>query len=96
MKNRKYIFCFSVWINFHFVIGLAIQEDIFILGIGRNIRKLRKGRGLTQSQLAEIMGLEDEFQVRRIELGKNVNPTMKLMIKFANAFEVNLCEIIPE
>jgi len=56
--------------------------------LGDRIRELRKARGLTQEQLAEMVGVEQKH-VSRLELGKSF-PTIERLEKLAEAFNVPL------
>ena len=54
--------------------------------LGARIREIRKSRGMTQEQLAEIINVEQKH-VSRIEVGKSY-PTIDRLEKIAEAFEV--------
>jgi transcriptional regulator with XRE-family HTH domain len=54
--------------------------------LGARIRELRKARGLTQEQLAEMVDIEQKH-VSRIELGKNY-PTIDRLEKIAEALNL--------
>lgn len=56
--------------------------------LGARIREIRKARGLTQEQLAELVDVEQKH-VSRIELGKNY-PTIGRLEKMATALKVPL------
>lgn len=56
--------------------------------LGARIREIRKARGLTQEQLAEMVDVEQKH-VSRIESGKNY-PTIDRLEKMAAALEVPL------
>jgi transcriptional regulator with XRE-family HTH domain len=56
--------------------------------IGKSIARERTARGLTQEQLAEIIGVEQET-VSRFERGATLPPLMRL-IQLADYFEVPL------
>ena len=53
---------------------------------GKNIRKLRKEKGLTQKKLGELCGM-NEVQIRQYELGK-ANPKYETLKKIADALDV--------
>lgn len=59
---------------------------------GDNIRRIRKEKGLTQSQLAKKAGIS-EISVRKYESGKR-KPKLETMEKIANALDVPLDEIL--
>lgn len=56
--------------------------------LGARIREIRKARGLTQEQLAEMIDVEQKH-VSRIESGKNY-PTIDRLEKVAAALKVPL------
>ncbi|RQW84529.1 MAG: XRE family transcriptional regulator [Geobacter sp.] len=56
--------------------------------LGARIREIRKARGLTQEQLAEMIDVEQKH-VSRIESGKNY-PSIDLLEKMAAALKVPL------
>ena len=60
--------------------------------IGEFLRELRKGKGLTQEQLAEQFSISRR-SVSRWETGSNM-PDVGLLIKIADFFEVDIREII--
>ncbi|HTB05823.1 MAG TPA: helix-turn-helix transcriptional regulator [Bacteroidia bacterium] len=60
--------------------------------IGRNIRKFRVKKGLTQLDLAAMCGLE-ETAIGRLENG-NTNPTIKTLLKLAKALDVKLTMLV--
>ena len=60
--------------------------------IGEFLRELRKGKGLTQEQLAEQFNISRR-SVSRWETGSNM-PDVGLLIEIADFFDVDICEII--
>lgn len=59
--------------------------------LGERIRELRKNRGLTQDQFAELIEVEQKH-VSRIELGKSF-PTIERLEKISQALNVPLRDI---
>lgn len=53
--------------------------------LGGNIRKYRKGKGLTQEEVAEMTGLSVNY-FRQIELG-NKTPQLKTFVTIAEVLE---------
>ena len=53
---------------------------------GENLKNLRKNKGLTQSELAESIGLETH-NLNRIEKGKSF-PQVKTLINIINYFNI--------
>ena len=60
--------------------------------IGKNMRKYRLAKGLTQLDLAATCGFH-ESNIGRLENG-NTNPTIKTLIKIAKALEVKLTDLV--
>lgn len=58
---------------------------------GARIRELRKSRGLSQEQLAEVIGI-DQKHMSRIELGKSY-PSLDRLARIAEALHVSLHNI---
>jgi len=56
--------------------------------LGARIREIRKSRGMTQEQLAEVINVEQKH-VSRIEVGKNY-PTIDRLEKIAEALDVSM------
>jgi len=61
--------------------------------ITKNLRKLRKAKGLSQEKLARLADVANNTIVK-IEAGKNQNPTLNTLKKIAKAFEVSVDELI--
>ena len=57
--------------------------------LGANVRKYRKIAGLTQEELAEIIGCSNSH-IGQIENGRGV-PSLDMMVKIANALGVPVC-----
>ncbi len=60
--------------------------------IGLFLKELRKQKGLTQGQLAEMMGVSDRT-VSRWENGKNM-PDLSILVELADYYEIDIREII--
>ena len=63
-----------------------------VIAFGRVLRTLRKGKELTQEQLAFEAGVERNF-ISLIERGIN-QPTIRVLFKLATALETSPSEII--
>ena len=59
--------------------------------LGERIRELRKNRGLTQEQFAQLIEVEQKH-VSRIELGKSF-PTIERLEKISQALKVPLRDV---
>jgi transcriptional regulator with XRE-family HTH domain len=77
-------FCFC-----HFT-GILLQEGKMMKTtkelLGARVKELRKARGLSQDQLAEMIGIEPKH-VSRIEVGKSY-PTLDRLERIAIALDV--------
>lgn len=60
--------------------------------IGHNLRRLRKAKGLKQSELAELVGVEDKT-VSRIEVGGNY-PSMDLLVRMSSVLDCQLTDFV--
>ena len=60
--------------------------------IGNNVKKYRKLKGLKQSELAELVGVEDKT-ISRIEVGGNY-PSFDLLIRSAKALDKELVDFV--
>lgn len=68
------------------------KHKIFLKKIGKNIARIRKGKNLTQVQLADIAYMDDS-SIRRIESGRN-NSSIVILLRLAEALKVPLLELI--
>ena len=60
--------------------------------IGNNLKRLRLEKGFKQSELAEIVGVEDKT-ISRIEVGGNY-PSMDLLVRLAEALDCELVDFV--
>ena len=61
--------------------------------IGKNIRKFRQEKGISQDRLSKLADLSLNSVVN-IELGGNLNPTIETLNKIANALDVRVDDLI--
>ena len=61
--------------------------------LGKNIKKFRKKMNLSQEGLAQKAGITWSSIVK-IETGAQDNPTIKTLIKIADALNVSLDELV--
>jgi len=61
--------------------------------ITKNLRKLRKAKGLSQEKLARLADIANNTIVK-IEAGKNKNPTLDTLQKIAKALGVSIDDLI--
>lgn len=71
-----------------------MNKSDLLKNIGRNIKKIRESKGLSQVDLIGKMdGLFDPTNISRIEAGRN-NPTIYTLQRIADALEVPLSELV--
>ena len=71
----------------------SISTVHFSKKVGLIVRELRIERGLSQSQLADRMGIE-RSRVARLELGQTAI-NVDLLLSFANGLEVSIYSLLP-
>lgn len=59
------------------------------MNLGQQIKQKRKGKGLTQEQLAKMVGFASKVAVYRIENGK-ANPSRVSLERIADALECRI------
>ncbi|MFC4586519.1 helix-turn-helix domain-containing protein [Sphaerisporangium corydalis] len=62
-------------------------------GIGRQLKRTREDRGLTQEQLAERSGLSRDI-IAKLEQGRRRSARLTTIMRLANALDVELAEMI--
>jgi len=62
--------------------------------VGQKIRQIRRGKGITQDQLAELAGL-NRVHLYRIETGRQ-SMTLRTLKIIADALGVKLRRLIPD
>jgi len=63
--------------------------------VSKNIRKLRRGKGISQDRLSKKADLALNTIVK-IETGKNPNPTVETLKKIAKALDVSVGDLFKE
>lgn len=61
--------------------------------IGKNIKKFRQEKGISQDRLSKLADLSLNSIVN-IESGNNINPTIETLNKIANALSVKLDDLL--
>ncbi|MDH1487763.1 MULTISPECIES: helix-turn-helix domain-containing protein [Acinetobacter] len=61
---------------------------------GQLVRKYRKGRSMSQEQLALLCNMDRSY-LGRIERGE-VNPTLEKLYELAKSLDVNVKDLLPE
>ena len=60
--------------------------------VGRNVRRVRQHRGLTQEQLAELSGFSQQY-ISGLEKGRR-NPTIVTLYELATVLGVSHIELV--
>ncbi len=60
--------------------------------VGRNVRRLRQRKGLTQEEFAEISGFSQQY-ISSLERGRR-NPTIVTLYELATALGVSHMELV--
>ncbi len=61
--------------------------------IGKNIKRLRQGKGISQDKLSKLADISLNTVVK-IELDQNPNPTLETIKKLAKALGVSLDDLV--
>lgn len=69
-----------------------MQKDILLRKLGNRIRKIRLEKGMSQVELANSIG-KDQQSIQRLEAG-NVNPTFYYLKEVADGLDVEIHEIV--
>ena len=69
---------------------MFLMEKESLKAFGSRVRELRKEKNLTQSELAELIGLSPNF-IGMVERGER-NTSVDKIFKLAAAFEITLAE----
>lgn len=67
---------------------MAVKKTGFLKQFGEHIRQIRIKRGMTQFDLASIIG-KDRQSLQRLESG-NVNPSLYYLYEIAEGLEIDL------
>jgi transcriptional regulator with XRE-family HTH domain len=62
---------------------------------GRNVRRQRRARDISQEDLAERAGINRTY-LSALESTSSVNPTLRVMEGIANALGVTICSLLGE
>lgn len=73
---------------------MKIDKQLFAKQLGANIAKYRQQNGLTQEQLAELLGIGNEA-VSRIERGVSM-PSLMRLVEFANVFQCGIKDLFTD
>jgi transcriptional regulator with XRE-family HTH domain len=68
-----------------------MNEKEYLIELGNNIKRIRQKRKISQVELADVCNFEKQ-NMQRIEAGKT-NPTVKTLLKIAQALEISVIEL---
>lgn len=60
------------------------------MDIGERVRSLRKGKGMTQDDLADAVGIVDQIYISRLETGRLKNVRPDVLKALSSAFGVSV------
>jgi transcriptional regulator with XRE-family HTH domain len=69
-----------------------MQKEKQLLQLGNRIRKLREEKMLSQTELANMMG-KDQQSIQRIEKGR-VNPSYLFLIEISSALKISVTDLL--
>lgn len=62
--------------------------------LNEKIKKYRRGKKISQKQLAQETGVSTSY-IQQLELGQKVNPSLEVLIKIAKILDVDLNDLSP-
>jgi putative transcriptional regulator len=69
-----------------------MEKEVLLKNLGERIREIRKEKGMSQAELANTIG-KDQQSIQRLEAG-NINPSYYYLYEIADGLKVSLIEII--
>lgn len=69
-----------------------IKKETALKKLGQHIKKIRKNKGISQVELANSIG-KDQQSVQRLEAG-NVNPTYYYLCEICEGLDINIEDIV--
>lgn len=69
-----------------------MKKEQLLKKIGNRIRDIRKEKGITQVELANSIG-KDQQSVQRLEKG-NINPSFYYLYEVANGLDIDVEELV--
>ena len=69
-----------------------MDDGAYLAKIGKNIKEIRKSKGISQVELAYMCNFE-KTNLSRIESGNN-NPTVRTLLRIAKALKVSLFDLL--
>ena len=69
------------------------EKKLLLKKLGKNVRRIRNDKGMSQTELANIIN-KDQPSIQRLEAG-NINPSYYYLYQVAQGLEVSLKELLP-
>lgn len=69
-----------------------MKHDNYLINLGKKIKSLRKGLGLSQEELGLAIG-SNRITIMRVESGK-VNSTIGILKEIAEALKIDIGELV--
>jgi len=71
-----------------------MNMEKYYIDIGKNVKELRKEKGITQKELAILMGLKSRSFIANAEIGKDKHFGIEHIIKLCDVFECRISRIV--
>jgi len=71
---------------------IPMKKEILLKKLGKRIQEIRKEKGITQVELANSIG-KDQQSIQRLEAG-GVNPSFYYLVEVAKGLEVEVEKLI--
>lgn len=68
------------------------KKEILLVELGKYVRKIREEKGLSQTELANIIG-KDQPSIQRLEAG-NINPSFFYLYEIADGLGIKIYELL--
>lgn len=69
-----------------------MQREVFLKNLGERIRIIREEKGITQKNLANTIG-KDQQSIQRLETGR-INPSIYYLTEIATGLEVPVTQLL--
>jgi transcriptional regulator with XRE-family HTH domain len=69
-----------------------MKDKVYLIKLGEKIMNLRKAKGLSQEELAELLDTQ-HTQIGRVERGES-NSTINRLRKIAKALDISIEELV--
>lgn len=67
------------------------KKDLLV-NLGKRIKQIRQSKDLTQTQLAHLLG-KDQQSIQRLESG-NINPSYIYLLEIAKGLNIEISELL--